>query len=147
MNWKNILEKLASFPDGVNNLFPPCKIEQLQEIDDKILNLPATLREMLMLFNGAELFVNAIPFVTLFGTDIPTAKCNLITMNSVLQNSCGQTSSVAFAMTNYGSILILGSDDCVKEWDGQTGQFSDDNVNLSLWIDETIRDGEQYMLL
>jgi len=147
MDWKRILEQLAAFPGGTNILFPPCDDEQFRMIDTNIVNLPATLREMFSHFNGAELFVNAIPFVTLFGTDVPTAKCNLITMNSNWQVSCGDSSSVSFGMTNYGSILILGVDDCVREWDGQVGRFSDNDVMFDTWIDEIIRDGGQYMLL
>lgn len=116
--------------------------------------MPLTLKEMLSQFNGAKLFVRAIPFLRLFRVSTVPAPsplewapewCIDTYTRKWREADNGRDNDWAFAITNYGGLLLLDETESIKEWDTQQGVWLARDVLLTEWIEKMICDGEQMM--
>jgi hypothetical protein len=149
VNWDRFLEEIRSFPPNVHKLRPPCPTERLREEESRFGTLPSDLVEMLRRFNGGELFVDAIPFLTLFGLSVPddpkTSDWFIDRFTPTWRSELGEPTDWVIGMTNYGGLSILGQDLFVKEWDTSQRKWTSDDCPLNQWVERLLIDGAAYL--
>src|SRR5688572_17437840 len=74
MNWTSFLEQLNRFPQGTHVLRPACAEEEITRIEHDVGKLPNDLRGLLRNFSGGELFIRAMPMITVFGAPHPSGE-------------------------------------------------------------------------
>jgi hypothetical protein len=116
--------------------------------------MPNALVQMLKLFNGAELFVRNDPMVTIFGISanpplppLEWAADWYVDKFTPVWRSAEQGSQTdwAFAMMNYGGLIILGQNGTIREWDMSQGILGPKTWEFGEWVDDVLRDGESNM--
>jgi hypothetical protein len=130
---------------------PPCPAERIQWLDIQWGCLPQTLRSMLGLFNGAELFIEAVPMITIFGvtTDPPQPalmwpkECCMDLWLDAWRGAGNE--GWPTARTNYGSFWIFNGAD-LREWDPSLGRWLGGACNVSTWGERVIEDGKRYLV-
>jgi hypothetical protein len=104
---------------------------------------------MLQRFNGAELFIDAIPFVTILGlsldSDPPTSDWFIDRMTLKWRSGIGQTTDWVMAMTNYGGMQILERNSLVREWDSSQRKWSGDRHPFYSWVEKVLHEGAVYL--
>jgi len=71
MDWHAFVKSLQRQRSEVHRFLPPCTEEQVANIKCTCGALPPSLLEMLRVFGGAELFIEGIPLLTIFGAPHP----------------------------------------------------------------------------
>jgi hypothetical protein len=152
MNWDKFLSRLATYPEKLHVLRPPCRPEKILDVEADLGKLPEILLEMLSRFNGAKLFAAPMPSITIFGISedpilppMQWASTWYINKFTTLWRSTGRgrEHDWAFAMRNYGGVAILKTDDSVREWDTAAQDWlSVDVLLFEVWIEEVMRSGD-----
>ncbi len=154
VNWEDVLRRLHSYPDRVHKILPACSMDRILAVDEELGKMPETLSQMLRQFNGAELFIDGGPLVTIFGisTEPPLPPLEWATEWYIDKftpkwRSAGRNrdSDWAIAMTNYGRLILLEQSGLVKEWDTSQRQWSRGTFTFDEWIEETLREGDAYV--
>jgi len=152
VDWKDVTRRLHSYPTGVIRLLPPCSQRRFSLAESQLGPIPSELIGMLRIFNGAELFIKALPLVTLFGlscgerpdsdwapgwyVDKVTPEWRALTKNA---------RHWVIGMMNYGGLIILSDDGLVREWDTATNGWNTESWYFYEWIETTLREGDEYM--
>ena len=144
---------LDDFPLGFHQFQRPCTENRIQYLEQILGPAPAVIHSMLRQCNGAKLFVNLAPLVTLFGVSpiepevaddwAPDWYIDKFTV--AWRKSNGTDSDWAIAMTNYGGLAILSVDGNVREWDIASHCWISDAVPIGVWMDQIIVDVDEYM--
>jgi len=108
---------------------------------------------MLKTFNGAELFNNCGPLVTIFGiSQIPplpplewAPDWYVDKFTPAWREFSGNRDEWAIAMMNYGGLIVLSRDGSVREWDTSERCFSPWTLTVEAWINQILREGEEFM--
>ena len=153
MDWENVVRRLQTFPSGTHQILSPCNDERIMTIERQLGELPVVLREMVRNFNGAELFINAIPLITLFGISPETPASSLewspdwyIDKYTAKWRSAGdRLGDWAIAMTNYGGLIVLDSNGNTREWDTDQNGWIPSVSHLDARIEEVLSQGDAYM--
>lgn len=153
VNWENVLRRLRAYPGNVHKILPPCPADRIRDVEEQLGKMPEELSQMLRHFNGAELFIDAVPFVTIFGitTDPPKSplawapEWYIDRFTPKWRSSSNSQSDWAFAMTNYEGLVVLDEGGVVKEWDTSQGRWGPRNSTFDEWIEETLQEGDEYM--
>jgi hypothetical protein len=153
MNWENLLHRLQTYPHEIHKILPPCPIDVITAVEEKLGKMPEELSQMLRQFNGAEMFIDAIPFVTIFGitpnpplpalTWAPEWYIDKFTPKWRSWNN--SQSDWAIAMTNYEGLIILEESGVVKEWDTSQRKWSPRMSMFDEWIEEMLQEGDEYI--
>ncbi len=154
VNWANILERLKAYPISVNRLLPPCPEGRIDEVQADMGRFPEDLVGMLEYFNGAELFANTGPLVSIFGVSAlpplppmewaPEWCVDKFTPRWRAAGG-GRQGDWAIAMMNYGGLIIMHSDGSLVEWDTAQRTWGAKSPDLAAWFEEILRDGDAYM--
>jgi hypothetical protein len=143
MNWKSIVSEHLTAP--ANNLAPPCTSIRVSEAQSRLGQMPAALSAMFAEFNGGELFVGAMPFITLFGlsnedswtTDAWSVDASTQNWRSVT----GRHDEWVFGISNYGSIFVLDQLNKVCEWDPVQRTVLGQQESFEHWLSRIISEG------
>jgi len=116
------------------------------EEERRLGQMPNDLVKMLDAFNGGELFVDAIPFVTIFGLSLSADKTTsdwfIDRFTPSWRSGPGKPMDWAIGMTNYGGLVILGGDLFVRIWDTSEKQWTDNQLLLlDEWIVKIMKEG------
>lgn len=150
MNWNAFHSRLKSVEGARHNLMPSCPISYLEQFEMRFCRLPQSWRQMLETFNGAELFIDGLPMVTLFGLllsppleelDWPNTCC--LEHWHPLWKSAGRQ-GLPVARTCHDSFWILEGE-TLREWDSQYSEWLGDSLSLGSWMDRVIDDGMDLM--
>jgi hypothetical protein len=145
VDWNGFLRRLRSFPSHTQKLRPPCGRERVLEEEQRLGQMPSDLAEMLYSFNGGELFVDAIPFVTVFGLSLGTDKAMsdwfIDRFTPSWRSGPGKPKDWAIGMRNYGGLVVLGDDLLVREWDTSEKKWAADQFRLDEWIENIMKEG------
>ena len=103
---------------------------------------------MLRSFNGAELFIDAIPMLAILGVSTDPPQPRLVwpveyCIDEWLRR-LGTEAGWPIARANYGSIWLL-SDGLIREWDLVNGHWSGDPLHILPWSDQVIERGREYI--
>jgi hypothetical protein len=144
-NWNAFVSKLRLYPNEAMSFQPPCTPDRIASEETRLGTLPSDLRMMLEIFNGAELFVGAMPFLTLFGLSLPDDPADLTwyidRFTPTWRARMNRPSDWVYGMTNYGGIVIYDRDEKVVEWDGAQQKWCRAPTRLEEWFDDMLREG------
>lgn len=151
--WIDFIGQLKEYPDGVHRLCDACSEERILAVEREFGSLPKLLAEMVRTFNGGELFLNVIPMVTLFGISPPLTCPNIDSLSDWYIDKYTWTWRAkspfsdlwAFAMTNYGGLMLMSSTETVKEWDTNTSGWIGPELSFTVWIQKVIEEGDKYL--
>src|SRR4029077_18086242 len=122
--------------------------------EKKLGKCPATLKELLTHFSGAELFISGIPLLTFFriSNDPPLSHLEWapewhIDQFTVKWRAAGseRKNDWAIAMTNYGGLILLDKDETVTEWDTGEARWLVKDLPFDEWIEKIMKEGEAIM--
>lgn len=114
---------------------------------------PEDLAGMVRNFNGGKLFVKGIQMVCIFGLSaaqpLPPERgydwyIDKFTPKWRAAGS-GRDSDWAFAMMNYGGLIIMHGDGSIAEWDTAQRIWGARSPNLATWFETILREGDAYM--
>src|SRR5262245_59703785 len=144
LDWRKVVSRLKTFPKGVNVLNPPCPSRRAAKAA-----VPAQIKEMLRCFNGAELFVDALPFVTIFGLSTPRDTSGsdwfLDRFSAKWRRAMNRPNDWVIALSNYGAIFVLDDADLVREWDSNSRKWIGKAMSFEDWIRRMLSEGEAYL--
>lgn len=145
------IEKLNSYPHNVNNFNPPISMSNIKLFEEKFGILPASTREMLTFFNGAELFIDAIPMVSLFGISSEESKLmdffDISHQTHKWRDSTKSSGSWVIGITNYGGLYVVVDDDKIREWDTSQCRWNEITKTYNELIDGILEEGIEYMMV
>jgi len=149
IDWDGILQKLRSFPSQTQNLRLPCVQERVMEEEVRLGQMPNDLAEMLRRFNGGELYIDAIPLITILGLSLPsddvTSDWFIDRLTPQWRSGAGQSTDWAIGMTNYGGMVILEQDSLVSEWDTSQQKWMADRYPFNQWVEKIMEEGADYL--
>lgn len=153
VDWSRVMERLGSYAPGVHNILRPCEQGRIEAVEQELGKLPEPLIAMLRHFNGAELFISALPLVTVFGISpirtIPALEWApdwyIDKLSVQWRSSHNRPRDWTIAMTNYGGLIVLGDDGMLREWDTGQAKWSPRKAGFAEWIEEILREGDAYL--
>jgi hypothetical protein len=151
MDWQLFVHSIRAACGERHRFMPPCPPERIDWLQSRWGTLPQTLRSMLSLFNGGELFIEALPMLTILGVSTDPPQPPLVWPNECCIDywlkSCRQAGNSGWPMgrTSYGSLWVLDSLS-VREWDSSHSVWSGDAQSHSEWAERIIDDGKRYLL-
>lgn len=153
-DWNAFLIRLEQYPPHSHRILPASSCEQIEEVEKEFGKLPTTLKDMMRHFNGAELFISGIPYVSIFRISaafpLPPLEwaaewyVDTFTRKWRAENSNRQN-DWAIAMTNYGGLVLFDTDETIKEWDTSQHAWLSRNVPFEEWIENIFGEGEATM--
>jgi hypothetical protein len=131
----------------------PCPEDRIKAIEERFGQVPAHLADILRHFNGAELFVSSIAFVTIFGIStippLPPAEWapewTIDQYTPRWRSSSDRQGDWPFAIMNYGGLILLRPDGTVKEWDRSQRKWSVTTFTFDEWLQYILREGDAYL--
>jgi hypothetical protein len=153
INWENVLNQLASYPPHVHRILPPCPAERVETLEQELGSVPTELAEMLRHFNGARLFIDGGPLVSIFGVSVipplPPLEWSpdwyIDKYTPAWRTFSERSGDWAIGMMNYGGLVLLSRDNTVLEWDTGQGRFEDVTYSFSEWVEHIMCEGATYM--
>lgn len=153
MNWNQFIDRLKAYPNGLHKLLPPCPKDRIDAIECELGVLPSSFAEMLVCFNGAELFGKYGPMITLFGisTIPPLPKMEWATdwyidkFTPTWRSTQGRPNDWVIGIWNYGTLVILDSNNIVQEWDWSQRTWESTYSEISDWVERVVRDGDELL--
>jgi hypothetical protein len=138
-DWKQILGQLNAAAPGTHNILGPCPEEHIRDVEANLGVMPVAFVEMLRCLNGAGLFLDLDPHVTNFGLSpvcprpkfewAPDWYIDVFTRTHRSENIIAKN-EWAFAMMNYGGLLIANHAGKLKEWDTSRNTWSPGKIQL-----------------
>ena len=134
-----------------HRFMPRCPPERIDWLQSRWGILPPTLRSMLSLFNGAELFIEAVPMLTILGVSTDPPQPPLVWPRECCidywLNLWRQAGDAGWPMgrTSYGSLWVLDGS-TIREWNSSQGGWSGDSYSLPDWAERIIEDGKRYLV-
>ena len=154
VNWTDVLHRLRTYPAAAHRIRPPCPESQIEAAEQQLGKFPTPLSDMLRHFNGARLFDNCGEFVALFGISeeppLPALEWAAdwhIDKFTPKWRAAGKDrqDDWAFAMMNYGELILLDGHCTVKGWDTSQQKWTPGTCSLYQWIEGILRGGEAYL--
>ena len=152
IEWQLFLERLNAFGTEAHKILPPCAEDRLEAIQAQLGKMPTALVEMLRTFDGAQLFDNGGPLVSIFGiSTIPPlpplewAPDWYIDKFTPVWRAKQKRNDWAIGITSYGVLFLMDQEGAISKWDtGQKG-WESRNQLLGQWMEELMREGESYL--
>lgn len=160
VNWETIMRRLQAYPAGIHELIPLCSQTELARLSDMFGPVPRSLAQMLRHFNGARLFIRPNgggEFITVFGaTDLPPPpplvepsgwSIDKFTSRwrSAKDPSRDRSGDWAIGVMNYGGLIVLGSNEKVREWDTAQAVWDSKELDIPEWIENLFQDGDAFL--
>jgi hypothetical protein len=157
VEWDQILVRIASYPAGVHRLLAPVPRERIAIVERQVGTMPDVLVEMLLRFNGAELFRSGSELISIFGvtTSQPLSRLEwspdyMIEKFTARWRAAGagtrdRSRSWAFAIMNYGGLQIIDGEGLVEEWDSAQSNFSPWRKTFDQWLQDLFREGDEFL--
>jgi hypothetical protein len=153
VDWGDVLARLRSYPAPIHNILPPCPDERIKAVEKQLGALPQPLADMLAHFNGAELFINGMPLVTIFGISrIPplpplewAPDWYIDKFTAICRSVRDQQDDWAIAMMNYGGLILLDAEGTTEEWDTAQNMWGPREWTLAEWIEEILCEGDAFL--
>lgn len=153
LDWHAFVKRFNRYPNGTHNILPPCSTERFRAMEAELGACPIALREMLSHFNGAELFIDFMPLLTVFGVSptIPVSETEwasnwYIDRFTPKWRAAGERDGDwAIAITNYGGVTILDSANTCGEYDASEGRWLSRGVALEDWLESVFFEGDRYL--
>lgn len=142
--WKSLRQRLAA-SSGMHDFAQPCAPDDLARLEAEFGPLTETLRSMLREFNGAELFVDAMPLFTFFGARPGTPAVDIAEYTRGWRKGRPERQDWVIGVMNYGGYFILGSDERLREWDSAVSSWSDTNCTAEELVDRLLAEGPEYL--
>ncbi len=153
VDWEEVLTRLSAYPTGVHNIMPAVSNERLAAVEAKFGTVPSQLRTMLATFNGAELFVGALPLITFFGVSskpplspmewAPDWYVDVFT--SIWRNAgTAREHDWPIAMMNDGTLIVMNEVGHVKLWDSESQQWGPQDLSFLEWFWTLLNEGDSY---
>jgi hypothetical protein len=147
--WNAFWDRISSSLPGTHSVKPPAPASRLQDIQRELGEFPEELLEMLAYCNGAELFISAIPLVTLFGISplvpVPTLQWAsdwyVDRFTPAWRGHSGCAADWAIAMTSYGALVVLRDGDGLREWDCNERRWLGPQRPIGDWLSAILHDG------
>lgn len=150
MDWNSFQGILLEKHGNHHRLMPPCPLGCIQFIDQRWGKLPPVLCSMYRLFNGAELYIDSMPMLTILGIPTDPPQPPLIWPGNccidywlTLWRSGGNL-GWPIARTNYDSLWIFHHE-TVREWDRSIGDWAGEGRPLLDWTEQIIENGNKYL--
>jgi hypothetical protein len=156
MNWSDLLGKLKSYPPNTHQFRPPCPKSLIEAAERNMGKLPTELLEMLGHFNGAILFDSGAggELVTLFGLfeNQPISPFEwgpdwYIDKFTPEWRAAGDNRQEdwPFAMMNYGELIIFSERRQIRKWDTGQRQWVPGGLSMEQWVEEILREGDEFL--
>ncbi len=150
-HWLKVINRLQTYPQDTHRLLPPCSRERLQAVETVLGKLTEALQDMLMHFNGAELFTRDGPLATLFGiSTIPPMPSLEWAPDWYIDKFTpewrvlgpGRNREWVVGMTNYGGLILLNDEGTISEWDTSEFTWLLQGMPFGQWIESILDEGE-----
>ncbi len=153
VDWDGVLTRLRSYPARVHKILPRCPEERIKAVEEQLGALPGSLSDMLAHFNGARLFINGGPLVSIFGISlIPplpplewAPDWNIDRFSTIWRSVRNQQNDWAIAMMNYGGLILLDAESTTKEWDTAQNTWGPREWTFPEWIEEILCEGDAFL--
>ncbi len=110
--------------------------------------MPADLVRMYEAFDGAKLFIDGIHLIQFLGIsgsgESLDSDLGIRAYTQHWREKSGRANDWAIAMTNYGSLILLGRDSTVREWDQSDGWIGE-VCDFPKWITKIFKEGDEYL--
>lgn len=149
--WDYFLKDLDRDHSDAHRLFAPCTVDRILEVQRDLGPMPPPLHEMLKRFNGGELFINAIPLITLLGLSLPEkvmywpADWYIENSTRTLRLANGALAEWVFAITNYGDLITTNQLGECKQWQMSQLDRHIDLGSLENWLQQVLEEGNVHM--
>lgn len=140
---KDIFQKLLDYKD-VMELNPPVASNIVSAYEScNGINLPKEFKELLMCFNGGEIF---IPGTIIYGLNSDKSEYSINTINRLKDLYSIPNSFLIIGKLNFGDLICLDlcGSDCVVQWDHENNEEFYRWDSLCDWLNETIEDYQAY---
>lgn len=148
-DWERVMERLRSYSPGVNVLRDGCNADRIAQISSELGSVPPQLRELLRHFNGAELFVDAIPLVTLLGIPLASDRGGagrfIDHYTQSWRREYQRPHDWVIGIKNYGALIVLSDDGLVREWEPTSRAWGNGPWRFEEWIETLLVDGDAYL--
>jgi hypothetical protein len=149
MNWVAFLDQLRSARPDAHEINPPCPIQRIIEMERDLGPLPATLREMLAVFNGARLFIAGMPSVTVFGLSLRGEAADhdwyIDRYTPAWRKVMRRESDFVIGYTIDNTVNVIGTDALIRIWDTEMGDWSEEEFNYEEWARKIVSDGVEWL--
>jgi hypothetical protein len=153
-DWRALIDRLRKYPCSRHQFLAPCPHDRIATVEETCGALPTLIREMLEHFNGAELFTDGVPLLTLFristvpplrspewGEDLYIDKFT----PKWRESGPHRNDEWVIGMMNYGGLILFSESRGIKEWDTGESRWLLEDVPFAEWIGKVITDGEILM--
>lgn len=155
MNLDDFIMEINNFPQSIHRFLPGATDKNLQVLIERIGRIPDFLEKLLREFDGAELFISGIPFLTIFRSmnnpPLPAMEWSLEWCVDVYTKKWREINAgskdIAIAMTNYGGLVLLDEKGKIKEWDTSEGRWLIQNMPITEWFEKIISEGKETLEL
>jgi hypothetical protein len=151
-DWKSFVNRLDSYPRHVHRTLPPAPSDCVERTEMEVGKFPEVIYEMLMCFNGAQLFNFGLPYIYLFGLSPAPSRfewapewCIDLLTPKWRHAGAGRESDWAIAATNYGGLVLLEPDGFIKEWDKGENRWLLRHIRFDEWVDKIMHEGDLIM--
>lgn len=149
VDWGKFMRNLKAAAPGVHNLRPPCPSDRIRDAEEHLGPMPGDLKRMLEVFNGAELFVAGMPFMTLLGLSLPSDPPDLDWFidryTPAWRSFAARPKDFVVGIPCYGAVIVLGPDLVVREWDKGEGQWSGKVLTYPEWVQDVLTEGAAFL--
>ncbi len=147
MRWLDLRDELLANRPQLFTFAPPCDEAFIEQLETEMGGLPAETKAMLLAFNGAELFVDAITFVTLLGirdnSSNEDADWTINNYSATWRKNMARPTDWILAITSYGGLHVVDGSGVIKEWDSSSSRWSPFEWSYSEWIRYLLDEGEK----
>lgn len=143
MIWEEFLKQVRSCASTKHNVTPPCPGELIERTEASLGPMPQWLLAMLRVFNGAEFFLDGIPFVTVFGIAENTrdGDWSLDSYTRLWRSHGHRPNDWAFGITTYGGLFVGNLESQIREWDTSEARWLQSWASVHDWMTWVIREG------
>ena len=153
-DWVALIDRLRKYPCSHHQFLAPCPHDRIANVEEKFGAMPAILREMLEHFNGAKLFIEGLPLLTLFRiSTVPPPRSLEWGEDWYIdkftpkwrESGPNRNDDWAIGMMNYGGLIFFSESRGIKEWDTGESRWLLEDIPFAEWIEKVRRDGEIMM--
>ncbi|MEK7802655.1 MAG: SMI1/KNR4 family protein, partial [Pseudomonadota bacterium] len=132
VEWVKILSSLRQYPTKAHRILGPCSEDRIATVEKELGTIPVPIKEMLRHFNGAHLFVDASPFISILGiTPVPplpelewAPDWHLEVFTPYWRKTRNRPLDWIIAIGGFGELMIYEENGEIIEWDSDSGQWT-----------------------
>jgi hypothetical protein len=148
VDWKSVVNRLMELPARVMSLAAPCPQQRIRGTEAQLGKLPSQIVGLLTAFNGGELFIDATPFITIFGLslagDPPDRDWSVDRFTAKWRAAMNRPNDWIIGVSNYGGIYVVDENNIVREWDSAQKRWTKE-FSFEEWIEFLFSEGQAYL--